>query len=135
MEAVNIRQYLFFRVCNFTDKLIDRFHSFFQWEKTLEVFGNAESNDYEIQLYEKTIKFKKYENKKNCVVAKEKWEGWKHKIEFKGKEKWEGWKHKIEFKGKHCDDDKYSMCKTGSQGILANTLLFQLVFLHALFMK
>ena len=120
MEAVNIRQYLFFRVCNFTDKLIDRFHSFFQWEKTLEVFGNAESNDYEIQLYEKTIKFKKYENKKNCVVAKEKWEGWKHKIEFKGK---------------HCDDDKYSMCKTGSQGILANTLLFQLVFLHALFMQ
>ena len=30
----------------------------------------------------------------------------------------------IEFKGKNCDDDKYYMCKTGRQGMFANTLLF-----------
>ena len=48
-------------------------------------------------MYGKTLKFKKYENNEDCVVAKRKSYG-------------------IEFKGKKCNDDKYFMCKTGSTG-------------------
>ena len=69
----------------------------FQWEKTLEILGEAKSSDHWIQMYGKTLKLKKYENNKDCVVAKRKW-------------------NEIEFKGKTCSENKYFMCKTGNTG-------------------